>query len=98
MGDGAHTVADPNKTLPVRPMLDADDDNVFADSSRTPHGEAESEGEEEAAAAAPAAKKRCVSNPYHPGCCSTLLFSSLQHQYPKDLPQGTTLLIKEWLP
>ena len=48
--------------------------------------------------AAPAAKKRRASNPYHPGCCGTLLFSLLRHQYPKDLPQGTTLLIKEWLP
>ena len=47
--------------------------------------------------AAPAAKKRQVSNPYRPGCCGTLLFSSLWHQYPKGLPQGTTLLIKEWL-
>ena len=28
-----------------------------------------------------------------------LLFSSsLHHQYPKDLPQGTTLLIKKWQP
>ena len=48
--------------------------------------------------AAPATKKRHASNPYRPGCCGTLLFSSLRHNYPKDLPQGTTLLIKEWLP
>ena len=50
------------------------------------------------AVAAPATKKRRASNPYRPGCCGTLLFSSLRHNYPKDLPQGTTLLIKEWLP
>ena len=56
------------------------------------------QGRGRAAAAAPAAKKRCAGNPYRPGCCGTLLFSSLHHQYPKDLPQGTTLLIKEWLP
>ena len=57
----------------------------------------ENKGEEGATVAAPAKKCR-ASNPYHPGCCGTLLFSSLWHQYPKDLPQGTTLLIKEWLP
>ena len=50
------------------------------------------------AVAAPVTKKWGASNPYHPGCCRTLLFSSFRHQYPKDLPQGTTLLIKEWLP
>ena len=27
-----------------------------------------------------------------------LLFSSLCHRYPKDLPKGTMLFIKEWLP
>ena len=97
MGDGVHAPLDPDETLPAWPMADVDDDSIFADSSWTPHGEAESKGEEEAVAAAPAAKKRQVSNPYHPGCCGTLLFSSLCHQYPKDLPQGTTLLIKEWL-
>ena len=58
----------------------------------------ESSGEEETPVAAPATKKWCASNPYCPGCCGTLLFSSLWHNYPKDLPQGTTLLIKEWLP
>ena len=78
-------------------MVDTDD-SVFADSSQTPRGEAESEGEEEAVAAAPAVKKQCAGNHYRPGCCGTLLFSSLCHQYPKDLHQGTTLLIKEWLP
>ena len=98
MGDRAHTSLDPNKTLQVQPTADADDNGVFADSSRALHGEAESSDEEEAVAAAPAAKKRCVSNSYYPGCCGTLLFSSLCHQYPKDLPQGTTLLIKKWLP
>ena len=50
--------------------------------------------EEGTAVAAPVAKKRHAGNPYHPGCCSTLLFSTLRHNYPKDLPQGTTLLIK----
>ena len=95
-GDGAHAAPDANDTLLAHPAtgLAADDDNVFADSLRTPQGEAESEGEEEATAAAPAAKKWHASNPYRPGCCGTLLFSSLRHQYPKDLPQGTTLLIK----
>ena len=90
MGDGAHAPLDPDKTLPPWPMADIDDDSVFADSLWTPWDKAESEGEEETAAAAPAAKKRHMSNPYHPGCCSTLLFSSLCHQYPKDLPQGNT--------
>ena len=97
MGDGAHASLDPNETLPARPMADIDDDCVFADTSQTLQGEAESEEEEEVAAAAPAVKKRRAGNPYCPGCCGTLLFSSLCHQYPKDLPQGTTLLIKEWL-
>ena len=64
------------------------------DTSQTPHDKEESEGEEEAIAAAPVAKKRRASNPYCPGCCGTLLFSSFCHNY----PQGTTLLIKEWLP
>ena len=40
-GDRAHTSLDPNKTLPTRPTADGDDDSVFADSSRAPHGEAE---------------------------------------------------------
>ena len=47
MGDRAHTLADTNETLPVRPMLDTDDDSVFADSLQTSWGEAESKGEEE---------------------------------------------------
>ena len=98
-GDGAHTAPDTDDTLPAHSTTRlAPDDDAFADTSRTPHGEEESSGEEETVAAAPAAKKRRASNPYHPGCCDTLLFSSLRHQYPKDLPQGTTLLIKEWLP
>ena len=88
LGDRAHALANTDETLPVWCMPDTDDDSVFADSSRTPRGEAESEGEEEATAAAPVAKKRRASNPYRPGCCSTLLFSSLHHQYPKDLPRG----------
>ena len=54
----------------------------------------ESEGEEGTPVTAPAAKKCRAGNPY----CCTLLFSSTRHNYPKDLPQGTTLLIKEWLP
>ena len=49
-------------------------------------------------ATAPVAKKHHAANPYHPSCCGTLPFSSLRHQYPKDFLQGTTLLIKEWLP
>ena len=97
-GDGAHAAPNADDTLPARGPLADDDDDAFADHSRTPHDEEESSGEEEAVVAAPAAKKRRASNPYRPGCCGTLLFSSLRHQYPKDLPQGTTLLIKEWLP
>ena len=85
-------------TLLTRSAPDADDDSVFTDTSRTLWGEVESDDKVETPVAAPAAKKRRASNPYHPGCCSTLLFSSLCHQYPNDLPQGTTLLIKEWLP
>ena len=38
-----------------------------------------------------------AGNPYRPGCCGTLLFSSLP-PISEDLPQGTTLHIKEWLP
>ena len=38
-----------------------------------------------------------AANSYRPGCCGTILSSSMHHNYPKDLPQGTTLLIKEWL-
>ena len=37
--------------------------------------------------AAPVTKKHCATNPYCPGCCGTLLFSRLRHQYPKDLPR-----------
>ena len=43
-------------------------------------------------------KEAACQHPYCPGCCSILLFSSLYHNYLKNLPQGTTLLIKEWLP
>ena len=93
-----HHSDEPDAALPARSNDANDDDNVFADTSQTPRDEAESEGEEGMAVAAPATKKRRASNPYRPGCCGTLLFSSLRHNYPKDLPQGTTLLIKEWLP
>ena len=48
--------------------------------------------------AAPVIKKHRASNPYCPSYYGTLLFFSLQYNYPKDIPQGTTLLIKEWLP
>ena len=58
----------------------------------------ESEGEEGPLVAAPPAKKRRPGNPYCPGCCGTLLYASARHKFPKDLPQGTTLLIKEWIP
>ena len=50
-----------------------------------------SEGEEGTPVAAPATKKCCATYPYHPGCCGTLLFSSMHHNYLKDLPQGTIL-------
>ena len=93
-----HNANESEQTFSSR-VNDIDDNNdAFADTSRTLHNEAESNGEEGVVAAAPAAKKWRASNPYHPGCCGTLIFSSLQHQYPKDLPQRTTLLIKEWLP
>ena len=39
-------------------------------------------------------KEAACQHPYCPGCCSILLFSSLYHNYLKNLPQGTTLLIK----
>ena len=64
-----------------------DDNDIFTDALRTPQDEAENEGEEGTAVAAPVAKKRRASNPYHHGYCGTLLFSSLCHQYPKDLPR-----------
>ena len=63
--------------LPARVPVDDPSEDVFADHSRTQHDEEESSREEEAVAAAPAAKKQQAANPYHPGCCGTLLFSSL---------------------
>ena len=68
--------------------------DVFEELSRTLQGKGESKGVERMVVAAPVAKKRHASNTYRPGCCRTLLFSSLCHKYPKDLPQGATLLIK----
>ena len=59
--------------------------DVFTDHSWTPCNEGESKGEEGMPVAVPAAKKRCVSNLYCPGCCGTLLFSSMWHNYLKDL-------------
>ena len=94
----AHPLHCPNEvdeTLPVIGAIDNPNQDVFADALRA-MDKAESEGEEGTAVAAPATKKRCASNPYHPGCCGTHLFSSLRHNYLMDLPQGTTLLIKEW--
>ena len=98
-GDRAHAAPNTDDTLPAHPTAGlAADDDAFVDTLQTLRGEVESDDEEEAHVAAPATKKQRASNPYRPGCCGTLLFSSLCHQYPKDLPQGTTLLIKEWLP
>ena len=70
-----HPLNSTDETLLVRTIIAADD--VFMDHLQTPHDEEESSGEEEAVAAAPAAKKQQAANPYHPGCCGTLLFSSL---------------------
>ena len=67
------------------------------DSSRTPQDKIESKGEEGAPATAPVAKKRRASNPIVQVAVGPSLLI-LRHNYPKDLPQGTTLLIKEWLP
>ena len=81
----------PRWDFPARPVADPDDDSVFADSSQAPCSEEESSSEEEAHVAAPAVKKWRASNPYRPGCCSTLLF-------PKDLPQGLHFLSRSGCP
>ena len=94
----SHCPNESEQTLPSRVNDIGNDNDIFVDTSWTPQDEAESEGEEGTVVAAPATKKRRASNTYFPGCWGTLLFSPLHHQYPKDLPQGTTLLIKEWLP
>ena len=90
MGDSPHPHRpnEPDATLPARPNDVANNDNVFADTLRTLQDEVESSGEKEAVVAAPATKKREASNPYRPGCCRTLLFSSLRHNYLKDLPRA----------
>ena len=33
-------------------------------------------------------KEVVCQQPYCPGCCGTLLFSSIRHNYPKDLPRA----------
>ena len=91
MGDSPHPPHRPNEpdvTLPARPNDIDNDDDVFTDTSQTPQDKAESKGEEGMAVAAPVTKKQRASNPYHPGCCGTLLFISLRHNYPKDLPRA----------
>ena len=99
-GDSPHPPHRPDEseqTLPSR-VNDTDDDNdIFVDSSRTPQDKIESKGEEGAPATAPVAKKRRASNPIVQVAVGPSLLI-LRHNYPKDLPQGTTLLIKEWLP
>ena len=95
IGDGAHAAPEANDTLPAQPMTALDDDDAFADTSRTPQGEVESDNEEEAHVAAPATKKRRASNLYHPGCCRTLLFSSLRHIItPRTSPRGQPFLLR----
>ena len=79
--------------------LDADSDPTLPrDEQGTIQSAEESKGEEGQVVAAPATKKRHAGNPYCPGCCGTVLYASARHKYPKDLPQGTTLIIKEWIP
>ena len=80
-------------------QLDGDSDPTLPrDEQGAVRSTEESEGEEEQIVAAPATKKRCAGNPYRPGCCGTILYASAHHKFPKDLPQGTTLIIKEWIP
>ena len=90
MGDSPHPPHRPNEAgeaLPSRASvnLNDDDNDVFTDHSRTLHNEWKAR-ERRIVATAPVKKKWRASNPYCPGCCGTLLFSSLCHQYPKDLP------------
>ena len=90
-GDSTHPPIcpdEPDETLPAREVADAPNQDVFADTPRAAHNKAESEGEEGTPVAALAAKKHCAVNPYHPSCCGTLLFSSMHHNYLKDLPPG----------
>ena len=80
-------------------QADADSDPTLPrDEQGTIQSAEESEGEEGQVVAAPATKKRRAGNPYRPGCCGTVLYASARHKFPKDLPQGTTLIIKEWIP
>ena len=91
-GDSPHPPHRPDEseqTLPSR-VNDTDDDNdIFVDSSRTPQDKIESKGEEGAPATAPVAKKRRASNPIVQVAVGPSLLI-LRHNYPKDLPQGTT--------
>ena len=88
-GDAHHSLRHwTDAMLPARGAVDNPSDDVFADTSWTLYGKAESKGEEEQVVAAPAAKKHHASNPYRLSCCRTLLFSSLHHNYPKDLPRA----------
>ena len=92
--------ADELSSQPIPGEGDALDPNsaVPRDEQGAHESAEESEGEEGPLVAAPPAKKRHPGNPYRPGCCGTLLYASARHKFPKDLPQGTTLLIKEWIP
>ena len=92
--------ADKLSNQPIHGTADVADTDptVPRDEQGTVQSAEESEGEEGQIVAAPATKKHHPGNPYRPGCCGTLLYASAQHKYPKDLPQGTTLLVKEWIP
>ena len=58
-------------------QLDGDSDPTLPrDEQGTIQSAEESEGEEGPLVAAPPTKKRRPGNPYHPGCCGTLLYAS----------------------
>lgn len=54
------------------------------------------ETEEVKAAGSAANKRKRGVSAYRSGCCGTLLYTSKRPQKLEELPEGTTLIVKEW--
>ena len=87
--DSTHPPHNPNetdKTLPARGAVDNTTEDVFADYLRTLWQMGKRRRGRNGCDSS-CCKETMCSNPYCPGCCCTLLFSSICHNYLKDLPQ-----------
>lgn len=54
------------------------------------------ETEETKSTGSAATKRRRSVSAYRSGCCGTLLYTSKRPQKLEELPEGTTLIVKEW--